>query len=134
MPRRESRSPRHLKNRDPRALQLLRFYKAHELYDPVADGLRRAFEYEKTFFDKISVAVQPLLESCWPAGSGSWSIPTMPTWTIPGRSWTGPVSSASGRWCIAASTRSPIPKWPPPWPRGCWRIGWATPANSTSTA
>ena len=54
--------PRHLKNRDPRALQLLRFYKAHELYDPVADGLRRAFEYEKTFFDKISVAVQPLLE------------------------------------------------------------------------
>ncbi|MCB1776129.1 MAG: type IV secretion system DNA-binding domain-containing protein, partial [Candidatus Competibacteraceae bacterium] len=24
--------PRHLKNRDPRALQLLRFYKAHELY------------------------------------------------------------------------------------------------------
>jgi len=54
--------PRHLKTRDPRALQLVRFYKAHDLYDPVADGLRRAFEYEKTFFDKISVAVQPLLE------------------------------------------------------------------------
>ena len=54
--------PRHLKNRDPRAVQLVRFYKEHELYDPVADGLRRAFEYEKTFFDKISVAVQPLLE------------------------------------------------------------------------
>ena len=54
--------PRHLKGRDPRALALVRFYKDHDLYDPVADGLRRAFEYEKTFFDKISVAVQPLLE------------------------------------------------------------------------
>jgi len=54
--------PRHLKGRDPRALELVRFYKDHDLYDPVADGLRRAFEYEKTFFDKISVAVQPLLE------------------------------------------------------------------------
>ncbi len=54
--------PRHLKGRDPRALELVRFYKEHDLYDPVADGLRRAFEYEKTFFDKISVAVQPLLE------------------------------------------------------------------------
>ncbi|TVR63189.1 MAG: conjugative coupling factor TraD, PFGI-1 class [Candidatus Competibacteraceae bacterium] len=53
---------RHLKGRDPRALQLVQFYKAQELYDPTADGLRRAFEYEKTFFDKISVAVQPLLE------------------------------------------------------------------------
>ena len=61
-PAEKANTPRHLKNRDPRALQLLRFYKAHELYDPVADGLRRAFEYEKTFFDKISVAVQPLLE------------------------------------------------------------------------
>ena len=54
--------PGHLKNRDPRAAQLVQFYKAHDFYDPVADGLRRAFEYEKTFFDKISVAVQPLLE------------------------------------------------------------------------
>ena len=54
--------PRHLKARDPRALRLVQFYKAHDLHDPVADGLRRAFEYEKSFFDKISVAVQPLLE------------------------------------------------------------------------
>ncbi len=54
--------PAHLKSRDPRALALVRFYKEQGLYDPVADGLRRAFEYEKTFFDKISVAVQPLLE------------------------------------------------------------------------
>jgi len=59
---RKAESPRHLKSRDPRALELVRFYKVHERYDPVADGLRRAFEYEKTFFDKISVAVQPLLE------------------------------------------------------------------------
>ena len=54
--------PHHLKSRDPRAVRLVQFYKDHALYDPVADGLRRAFEYEKTFFDKISVAVQPLLE------------------------------------------------------------------------
>ncbi len=54
--------PGYLKNRDPRAVQLVQFYKAQNCYDPVADGLRRAFEYDKTFFDKISVAVQPLLE------------------------------------------------------------------------
>ncbi|CDI02328.1 conserved hypothetical protein [Candidatus Competibacter denitrificans Run_A_D11] len=61
-PEPKTETPRYLKGRDPRALQLVQFYKAHELYDPVADGLKRAFEYEKTFFDKISVAVQPLLE------------------------------------------------------------------------
>ena len=54
--------PRHLQNRDHRAVQLVRFYKEHELYDPVADGLRQAFEYEKTFFDRISLAVRPMLE------------------------------------------------------------------------
>ena len=54
--------PGPLKNRDPRAVQLVQFYKTLDRYDPVADGLRRAFEYDKTFFDKISVAVQPLLE------------------------------------------------------------------------
>lgn len=58
----KAETPRHLQNRDPRALRLVQFYKAHDLYDPVADGLRRAFEYEKTYFDKISVAVKPLLE------------------------------------------------------------------------
>ena len=54
--------PAYLKNRDPRARALVAYYREQDLYDPVADGLRRAFEYEKTFFDKISVAVQPLLE------------------------------------------------------------------------
>lgn len=54
--------PKYLKNRDPRALALVKFYKERGLYDPVADGLRRAFEYEKSFFDKIIVSVQPLLE------------------------------------------------------------------------
>ena len=61
-PGRRAAVPGHLKNRDPRAVRLVQFYQAHEDYDPVADGLRRAFEYDKTFFDKISVAVQPLLE------------------------------------------------------------------------
>lgn len=54
--------PQHMKERDPRALALVRLYDAQEFNDPVADVLRRAFEFEKSFFDKISVAVQPLLE------------------------------------------------------------------------
>lgn len=52
----------HLRDRDARAIALVRYVRARDLYDPVADGLRRAWEYEKTYFDKISVAIQPLLE------------------------------------------------------------------------
>lgn len=58
----DRRLPSHLAGRDPQAIALVGFYKEQGLYDPVAEGLKRAWEYEKTFFDKISVAVQPLLE------------------------------------------------------------------------
>lgn len=54
--------PGHLKGRDRRALALVRYYRKSGLYDVVADGLRRAFELETSYFQKISVAAQPLLE------------------------------------------------------------------------
>ncbi len=48
--------------RDPRALALVRYMRRENLYDPVADGLRSAFEYDKTYFDKIVASLLPLLE------------------------------------------------------------------------
>jgi len=50
------------KGRGRRAAALVHYVKERDLFDPVADGLRRAWEYEKSFFDKISLAIQPLLE------------------------------------------------------------------------
>ncbi|RMF20765.1 MAG: conjugative coupling factor TraD, PFGI-1 class [Deltaproteobacteria bacterium] len=54
--------PVHMRGRDVRAIAILRFMKREDLYDPVADGLRSAFEYDKTYFDKIVASLLPLLE------------------------------------------------------------------------
>ncbi len=51
-----------LRNRDPHAIALLRYVRAQHLYDPVADGLRSAFEYDRTYFDKLTASLLPLLE------------------------------------------------------------------------
>jgi conjugative coupling factor TraD (TOL family) len=50
------------RGKDKHALALVQFVKARGLYDPVADGLRSAFEYDKTYFDKIVASLLPLLE------------------------------------------------------------------------
>jgi len=54
--------PQHLKDRGSRAIAITRYFKKKDLYDPVADGLRSAFEYDKTYFDKIVASLLPLLE------------------------------------------------------------------------
>lgn len=51
-----------LKGRSHEAIALVRYAKENGLYDPVADGLRSAFEYDKTYFDKIVASLLPLME------------------------------------------------------------------------
>lgn len=51
-----------LKGRSFEAIALVRYAKENGLYDPVADGLRSAFEYDKTYFDKIVASLLPLME------------------------------------------------------------------------
>ncbi|MDD3765429.1 MAG: type IV conjugative transfer system coupling protein TraD [Pseudomonadota bacterium] len=54
--------PPALRGRDPRAIALVRFARERGLFDPVADALRSAFEYDKTYFDKLTASLLPLLE------------------------------------------------------------------------
>lgn len=54
--------PTALRGRDNRAIALVRFAKERGLFDPVADALRSAFEYDKTYFDKLTASLLPLLE------------------------------------------------------------------------
>lgn len=56
------RLPTPMKSRDRHACALALFYKERQLYDPVCDGLRSAFEYDKTYFDKLTASLLPLLE------------------------------------------------------------------------
>lgn len=48
--------------RDKYAAALIQYVSAHKLYDPVAAGLRSAFQYDRTYFDKIVASLLPLLE------------------------------------------------------------------------
>ncbi len=54
--------PMALRGRDRHALALVGYTKENGLYDPVADGLRSAFEYDKTYFDKLTSNLLPLIE------------------------------------------------------------------------
>ena len=58
----DKKLPLALRGRDYHAVALVRFAKERNLYDPVADGLRSAFEYDKTYFDKLTASLLPLLE------------------------------------------------------------------------
>ncbi|MBL3601654.1 MAG: type IV conjugative transfer system coupling protein TraD [gamma proteobacterium endosymbiont of Lamellibrachia anaximandri] len=58
----EKTLPFALKNRSRFVIALLNYIKDNGLYDPVADGLRSAVEYDKTYFDKIVASLLPLME------------------------------------------------------------------------
>lgn len=58
----EKNLPMALRGRDFHAIALTRYAKEHGLFDAVADGLRSAFEYDKTYFDKLTASLLPLLE------------------------------------------------------------------------
>ncbi|MGR9052268.1 MAG: type IV conjugative transfer system coupling protein TraD [Gammaproteobacteria bacterium] len=51
-----------MKGRSHEVIALVRYAKENGYYDAVADGLRSAFEYDKTYFDKIVASLLPLME------------------------------------------------------------------------
>jgi conjugative coupling factor TraD (TOL family) len=56
------RVPIAMKSRGCHAVALLTYVKDHGLFDAVADGLRSAIEYDKTYFDKLTASLLPLME------------------------------------------------------------------------
>ena len=50
------------KSKSKRAIAIFRYLKDTGTYDPVLDGLRSAWEYDKTYFDKIVSSLGPLME------------------------------------------------------------------------
>lgn len=71
----DKKLPFALRGRDPHAVALVKFAKERNLYDPVADGLRSAFEYDKTYFDKLTASLLPLLEKLTSGKSGELLAP-----------------------------------------------------------
>lgn len=54
--------PIHLKTRSHHLIALVRYVQKSTFYDAIADGLCSAFNYDKTYFDKITASLLPLLE------------------------------------------------------------------------
>jgi conjugative coupling factor TraD (TOL family) len=77
------RAPPSVRNRDPRAVALVTFAKDRNLYEPVADGLRSAFEYDRTYFDKLTASLLPLLEKLTSGKSGELLTPNYADVTDP---------------------------------------------------
>jgi len=69
------RTSQALRGRDRHAVALVGFAKERNLYEPVADGLRSAFEYDKTYFDKLTASLLPLLEKLTSGKTGELLAP-----------------------------------------------------------
>jgi conjugative coupling factor TraD (SXT/TOL subfamily) len=54
--------PIHLRNRSKRMVAIAHYIQRCDFYNPIADGLCSAFNYDKTYFDKITASLLPLLE------------------------------------------------------------------------
>lgn len=67
--------PLPLKSRDKQASAMVIFYKERGLYDPVCEGLKGAFEYDKTYFDKLTASLLPLMEKLTSGRTGQLLAP-----------------------------------------------------------
>lgn len=54
--------PIHLKTRSRYMIAIVNYIQRSQFYDPIADGLCSAFNYDKTYFDKITASLLPLIE------------------------------------------------------------------------
>ncbi|MBI4356579.1 MAG: type IV conjugative transfer system coupling protein TraD [Gammaproteobacteria bacterium] len=51
-----------MRGRSKYSIALVKYIKEKRYFDPVVDGLRSAFEYDKTYFDKLVATLMPLME------------------------------------------------------------------------
>jgi conjugative coupling factor TraD (TOL family) len=54
--------PQAMKGRPKEVIALMQFISENGLFDPVADGLLSATRYDRTYFDKITASLLPLME------------------------------------------------------------------------
>jgi conjugative coupling factor TraD (TOL family) len=54
--------PLALKGRPREVVAMMQFIEERQLFDPVADGLLSATKYDKTYFDKITASLLPMME------------------------------------------------------------------------
>lgn len=64
-----------LRGRDKYPLALIMYAREHNLYDSTADGLRSAFEYDKTYADKITASLLPLMAKLTSGALGKLLVP-----------------------------------------------------------
>lgn len=69
------RLPPPLKSRDTFAAGLVMYYKENGFFDPVCDGLRSTFEYDRTYFDKLTASLLPLIEKLTSGSAGALLAP-----------------------------------------------------------
>ncbi len=69
------RFPRHLRDRNVEALILLACVKDLKCSDSVTEGLRGAYEYEKSYFDKLTSSLLPLMEKLTSGAVGDLLAP-----------------------------------------------------------
>lgn len=58
----ERNKPMAMRSRENYSVALVQYLRQHRVFDPVLDGLRSAVEYDKTYFDKITASLLPMLE------------------------------------------------------------------------
>lgn len=68
--------PPEFRGRNRQALAMLRLAEELGLSDPVAEGLKSAFSYEKRYFDRLVVGLQPLLEKLTSGALGELLVPS----------------------------------------------------------
>jgi conjugal transfer pilus assembly protein TraD len=69
------RVPMSLKSRGRYAVALWDFYRSNELFNPVVEGLKGILEYDKTYYDKLTASLLPLLEKLTSGKSGELLAP-----------------------------------------------------------
>lgn len=58
----ERQLPIHLRTRSRYLVAIVNYIQQSQFFDPVANGLCSAFNYDKTYFDKITASLLPLIE------------------------------------------------------------------------
>lgn len=58
----EKQLPIHMRSRSKHLIAIVNYIQKSQFYDSIADGLCSAFNYDKTYFDKITASLLPLIE------------------------------------------------------------------------